>query len=280
MKQRTVEWMAAVVVASAVSAGSPTIKTQWVPEEIIPAPGRNETPQFSPDATQIAFQSTRSDAYGIWVRSRDGVRRLWRFDGPLVGSPRWSPNGALIAFDCRSGERGAQISVGSSEGGWWMRRTFDASDHVRPSWSHDGRWIYFGSNRGGQWQIWKVPANVGPAEQVTHGGGREAFADQHFIYYTKDKVPGIWKIPVGGRAETQVAGEGEQGRWALTARGIYYLRRNSVMWIGEAGRGEVLPLRLPPETIRGMTVSDDGNEILIVHGDDANSGITLYSRKK
>jgi Tol biopolymer transport system component len=36
-----------------------------------------------------------------------------------------------------------------------------------PSWSHDGRWIYFDSARAGQQQVFKIPANGGAAIQVT-----------------------------------------------------------------------------------------------------------------
>src|SRR2546422_4241172 len=36
-----------------------------------------------------------------------------------------------------------------------------------PTWSRDGKWIYFSSNRTGSWQIWKVPSVGGSAIQVT-----------------------------------------------------------------------------------------------------------------
>jgi hypothetical protein len=42
-----------------------------------------------------------------------------------------------------------------------------ASDEGRPSWLRDGRWIYFGSNRSGDWQVWKMHAAGGDAVQVT-----------------------------------------------------------------------------------------------------------------
>jgi dipeptidyl aminopeptidase/acylaminoacyl peptidase len=290
MKQRGMWWIVAAIVPSAVLvigfggpapvAGPPAGKADWIRKELITTPGRNDIPQFSPEATRIAFQSTLSKNQEIWVLSKEGARPLWRFEGPIVGSPRWSPDGQLIAFDCRSDNGGSEIHVGSPNDLWWLRRTFDPSDDVRPSWSHDGKWVYFGSNRGGRgWQIWKVPAAAGPAVQVTQGGGREAFADDRFVYYTKHAIAGIWKIPVEGGEETQVVAEGDQGRWALTDRGLYYLRGNSVIWTAEGNDRRVLTFHEPAAAIRGMTASRDGKDILIVSGDDRNTKIVWYSRR-
>src|SRR5207253_5400170 len=58
------------------------------------------------------------------------------------------------------------------------RLTFDADEDVTPSWSRDGRWIYFGCTRSGSMQIWKVPAESGPTVQVTKQGGFEGFESE------------------------------------------------------------------------------------------------------
>ena len=60
-------------------------------------------------------------------------------------------------------------------GGLPRRLTLEASLDAVPSWSGDGRWVYFGSNRAGGLQVWKVPADGGPAIQVTRNGGFAAF---------------------------------------------------------------------------------------------------------
>ena len=39
--------------------------------------------------------------------------------------------------------------------------TQDNFHSVCPSWSHDAKWIYFGSVRSGDWQVWKLPAQGG-----------------------------------------------------------------------------------------------------------------------
>ena len=51
------------------------------------------------------------------------------------------------------------------------RITTESSEDVVPSWSNDGKWIYFASNRTGTLQIWKSPSSGGAARQVTRQGG-------------------------------------------------------------------------------------------------------------
>jgi len=53
------------------------------------------------------------------------------------------------------------------------RVTTGDSDDVVPSWSRDGRWVYFVSNRSGENQVWKVPAEGGEAVQVTRKEGSQ-----------------------------------------------------------------------------------------------------------
>jgi Tol biopolymer transport system component len=43
------------------------------------------------------------------------------------------------------------------------RLTTESSEDVVPEFSHDGRWIYFGSNRNGSWQLRKMPSDGGQA---------------------------------------------------------------------------------------------------------------------
>ena len=65
--------------------------------------------------------------------------------------------------------------------------TTEPSDDVVPSWSNDGRWIYFASKRTGRWEVWKAPADGGQAVQVTKHGGFAAFEsrDGQSVYYAK-----------------------------------------------------------------------------------------------
>jgi Tol biopolymer transport system component/DNA-binding winged helix-turn-helix (wHTH) protein len=186
-------------------------------------------PQFSPDGSKIAFESTRSGAYEIWMCRSDGtgVVQLTRFNSS-TGTPRWSPDGQQIVFDSRvSGN--ADIFVVESQGGSTRKLTSEPSSEVVPSWSRDGLWIYFASDRSGSHEVWKMPSRGGSPVQVTHHGGFAAFesTDGRFLYYAKGlTVPGLWRIPTNGGEEVEIIPSleaGHWGYWAVVENGIYYL---------------------------------------------------------
>ena len=105
---------------------------------------------------------------------------------------------------------------------------------VIPSWSADGEFIYFASNRTGRWEIWRVAVSGGRPLQVTNNGGymsRES-RDGKWLYFSKYMRASIWRMP-GSRAENRTAfGEAEvigppykvkTDDWTLTADEIVFL---------------------------------------------------------
>jgi hypothetical protein len=121
------------------------------------------------------------------------------------------------------------LYVIDADGGVPRRLTPQPSWDVMGTWSRDGRWIYFLSDRTGTRQIWKIPAEGGEAVQVTTGGGgyaEESWGGRH-LYYTQSEPTGIWRTPVSGGKETQVLPESELiGRNPVVSRsGLYYLRQ-------------------------------------------------------
>jgi Tol biopolymer transport system component len=143
-----------------------------------------------------------------------------------------------------------------------------------PSWSRDGRWLYFCSNRSGSLQVWKMPAEGGPARQLTKQGGFEGFeeASGKFFYYAKGRgVPGIWKTPVEGGEETPVVETDKAGlwrNWALGDKGIYFTNNEQpekpVIEFFSFATGKVIRLATldRPINSQGIALSPEGRWLL------------------
>jgi Tol biopolymer transport system component/DNA-binding winged helix-turn-helix (wHTH) protein len=244
-------------------------------------------PQFSPDGSKIAFESTRSGAYEIWMCQSDGtgVVQLTRFNSS-TGTPRWSPDGQQIAFDSRASGN-ADIFVVDSQGGSPRRLTSEPSSEVVPTWSQDARWIYFASDRTGNHEVWKMPSTGGAATQVTHHGGFAAFesTDGRFLYYAKGmSVPGLWRIPTKGGEEVEIIGSleaGHWGYWAVVENGIYYLDtkgKPGIAYFNVTTRRttRVFDLENRPATqAPGLAVSSDKGTILYTQLDALSRDIML-----
>jgi hypothetical protein len=154
----------------------------------------------------------------------------------------------------------------SASGGAPRRITADSADHQLPSWSRDGNWIYFGSNRTGRFEIWKAPVAGGDQVQVTFGGGDCALesVDGATVYYSKGSGrPGpIWKIGASGGQETEVIPEQPGRGFQVFAAGIYFATGNAVKFLSFAtGKTEQVAL-FPRPFGGGLAVSPDGHWFL------------------
>jgi Tol biopolymer transport system component/DNA-binding winged helix-turn-helix (wHTH) protein len=253
---------------------------------------RNDmSPQFSPDGKRIAFASQRSGNWEIWVCNSDGSSpvQLTFFQGPNVTTPRWSPDGGRIAFDSDAGpEPEFDIWVIDANGGKPVRMTTHPANDGNPSWSHDGRWIYFDSRRTGEQQVWKMPAEGGDAIQVTRDGGYAPMEspDGKFLYYTKDLgATSLWRIPSGGGQASKVLENlSFYNNLAIVDNGIYF-----VPMPNRSGGSSIQFLNLRTNQIRpvanfekmvgyldeGLAVSPNGRWMLYTKTDKVGAELRL-----
>jgi Tol biopolymer transport system component/DNA-binding winged helix-turn-helix (wHTH) protein len=145
---------AAIWRADLSKAGGPVFRTR----KLIYSQFLEDCAQPSPDGTRLALQSARSGTNQIWLNSIDGDHAVQLTNiGWLSGTPRWSPDGRWIAFDARAEDNVhiySHIYVVDTEGRNLHAITHGDSDNYVPSWSRDGRFIYFASPRTGSRQIW------------------------------------------------------------------------------------------------------------------------------
>jgi Tol biopolymer transport system component len=168
--------------------------------------------------------------------------------------------------------------------------TTDPAEDAIPSWSRDGRWIYFESARTGLRQIWKVPSGGGQAIQVTSAGGfaAEESSDGRYLYYSKSEEDGrIWRMPLNGGSEELVRSEplpfGYARCWALVEDGLYYLDaanvdRPSVAFFSFATRRATRVTTLPRrvESLNSnLTISPDRRHLLVALTGQTESDIML-----
>ena len=131
--------------------------------------------RFSPDGSRIAVSSFRSGAQEIWVAGRDGsgLQQVTTLAAQGVWVGGWSPDGRRVAFEA-SVAGNSDVYIVGADGGHLRRLTAETSIDGVPSWSGDGRWIYFASTRAGVIaDIWRISPTGSEAIRLTHNGGFE-----------------------------------------------------------------------------------------------------------
>jgi eukaryotic-like serine/threonine-protein kinase len=143
------------------------------PAAFAPSTTRDSNPNISFDASRVAFSSLRTGAPEIYVADAAGqnVERLTSMRATIAGSPRFSPDGKSIIFDSRQAQNQSDVFVTPAEGGLPRNLSNHPATDTVPTWSRDGRFIYFHSNRNGSSQVWKMRADGSEPRPITTGGG-------------------------------------------------------------------------------------------------------------
>jgi Tol biopolymer transport system component len=148
------------------------------------------SPQFSPDGTRVAFSSVRSGNQEVWVANADGSDPVQLTTSLGSGSAHWSPDGRRIVYDTMQEDRRFDIRLIEAVGGQPTPIASHPANDKIPSFSRDGKWIYFSSNRSGKDEIYRVPVAGGGPVRLTDQGGWVAVesVDGQSIYYTKEYI--------------------------------------------------------------------------------------------
>ena len=275
--------------------------------------GRN--PAWSPDGTKIVFAT---DEVEMAPASRNRDSELWVIDvrsqllrplvqrgkgGPDFGresdavQPSWSPHGQRIAFwglSSASGQRDVwTIDPNAREPKKTVVRvTTDAAVHWNPVWSPDGKYLYYGSDRDGTMNLWRVAMNeetgapagipepVGLPAPVT---GDFAFAKSgEMAYVALFSSYRVLAMPLDLNAGTigsprQLLG-GSQSIIAYQpspdGKMIAYSSLNGVqedLFIAEADGTRIRQLTNDAATDRGVQWSPDGKTLYLYSNRDGNA---------
>ena len=258
-----------------------------LPLALVSEKGDKMRPELSPDRKRVAFESNRMGFWDIWTCAVDGTNcdQVTSLHG-TAGRARWSPNGHYLAFEFHPTERGEIYMVEVPGGVPHLVRTIPGSDNLSPSWSRDGKWLYFASKRGAEpFQIWKMPVQGGAPVRLTKNGGISPVEslDGRYLYYCKYEHGGVWRMPLQGGEETEVLSDVDGGGWpdwGITSRGIYFVRFGKFPHVSinffEFATGRNLPIwTLNKKPGWGLSISNDGKSIVYIQNEFAESNIML-----
>ena len=147
-------------------------------------PSIDSMPVWSPDSSRMVFASNRESKFDLYLKDANGAQeeKIVEQDGPDRFPNDWSPDGKSVIY-----ERGSDLWILNLPD-LKMTQFLKASSTLKNArFSPDGRWLAYGSNESGRWEIY-----------VT------SFPDAH----------GKWQISNGG---------GDQPKWRRDGKELFYI---------------------------------------------------------
>jgi TolB protein len=142
----------------------------------------NNDHDFSPDGKLIAISasSPTSKQSQVYVANADGSNPRLVVSAAPSYFHGWSPDGQYLSFVANRDKKQYDLYRAPVSGGEEQRLTSDPANDDGTDYAPNGKWIYFNSERGGGWNIWRMPADgAGPddrkAERLTNDAPEDWF---------------------------------------------------------------------------------------------------------
>jgi len=133
------------------------------------------SPAWSPDSRQLAYVSFEGSKSSIFVQTLRSGNRFQVSNKPGInGAPSFSPDGRKLVITLGGVNGNPDIYILDITSRQTKRLTTHRAIDTEGTWSPDGRYIYFTSDRSGGPQVYRVSANGGTPERITFEGSYNA----------------------------------------------------------------------------------------------------------
>jgi len=276
----------------------------------VPANGIGAAAQLTDDGKVLRTSAVPSPD-GRWIAHTDHDRRLWVYDARTRRSKQidhgahgghddlaWSPDSRWLAYTERAASSFQQIWLYDTRTGEARAITSERYDSYAPTWSPDGNWLWFLSDRDLEpvgASVWasRYPEPAFPNQTriyqlALRPGLRSPFAEPDEVHAARAQDAGGSGARADGKPDAapavQIELAGLEGRltvvpvprgnyWALSTDGkrLYFLDRD---WLsGKQNlkaveiRGEDVKAETVVEDVRGYQLSADGKKLLVRKGE-------------
>ncbi len=161
-------------------------------------------PRFSPDGKHIVFTSDRSGSDNAWIMNleTEETTQITKSQNEWVQSAEWSPDGEYVVVS--KGRRNHKLFMYHKDGGggFQLIKNPSAVKVIEPTFSPDGRYIYFSQRRG----AWNYNAQL-PQYQIAmydrENGQNATITSRYGSAFSPTLSPdGKWMV-YGSRYEDQ-----------------------------------------------------------------------------
>jgi len=133
------------------------------------------SPAWSPDSRQLAYVSFEGSKSSIFVQTLRSGNRFQVSNKPGInGAPAFSPDGRKLVITLGGVDGNPDIYVLDVRTRQTTRLTRHRAIDTEGTWSPDGKYIYFTSDRAGGPQVYRISANGGNPERITFEGSYNA----------------------------------------------------------------------------------------------------------
>jgi dipeptidyl aminopeptidase/acylaminoacyl peptidase len=274
----------AVLIALTASVAVAQDRRPMTPVDMVSVPYLSD-PQISHDGSQLLYVLAEPD----WEENKR-IGHIWRVNADGTGtvrmtngaegedSPRWSPDGTLIAFVATRGdtkgdeEDTSQVHLLRNGGGEARALTKHATSVSDIAWSPDGATVYF----------------LAPEAKTEEEKAREKKKDDIFAYDENFQQQHLWRVSVADGAEERVtrgdysilqyrlSRDGEMIALSKAPSPLFDNWDEGEVWKMSSGGEEAIQLTHNTVAEQGAELSPDGSTILFVSGSN-NDFVTYHN---